>query len=61
MTEAPAAIATLCRKRPAAGLAGLVVCIPRRRDILVTPLSILRLWVEVKVNLGNDAACQKER
>jgi hypothetical protein len=45
MTEAPAAMASLCRERPPAGLAELVVCIPRRRAILVMPLSILRLWV----------------
>ena len=41
MTEAPAAMANLCRERPAAAPAELVVCNPRRRASLVTPLSIL--------------------
>ena len=40
MTEAPAAMANLCRERPTAELAELVVCNPRRRASLVTPLSI---------------------
>lgn len=40
MTEAPTAMATLCRERPAAELPGLVVCIPRRRAVLVIPLNI---------------------
>ena len=55
MTEAPAAMANLCRERPTAGPAELVVCIPRRRAILVMPRSILGSWAgegEVKVNFG---------
>jgi len=40
MTEAPATMANLCRERPTAELAELVVCNPRRRASLVTPLSI---------------------
>jgi len=40
MTEAPAAMANLCRERPTAELAELAVCNPRRRVSLVTPLSI---------------------
>ena len=45
MTEAPAAIANLCRERPTAELAGLEVCIPRRRDNLATPRSIFEIRV----------------
>jgi hypothetical protein len=40
MTEAPTAMATLCLERPAAELTGPVVCIPRRRVILVIPLNM---------------------
>jgi hypothetical protein len=43
MTEAPAAMANLYRERPTAELTGPVVCIPRRRDILATPLSIFEI------------------
>ena len=51
MTEAPAAMANLYRERPTAELTGLEVCIPRRRDNLVTPLSIFEIRrCEVKVN-----------
>ena len=42
MTEAPAAMANLYRERPTAELAGLEVCIPRRRDNLAAP-SILEI------------------
>ena len=56
MTEAPAAMANLYRERPTAELTGPVVCIPRRKDILATPFSILRIMVEVKVNRESDAA-----
>ena len=41
MTEAPAAMANLCRERPTAAPVELVVCNPRCRASLVTPLSIL--------------------
>jgi hypothetical protein len=54
MTEAPAAMANLCRERPPAELTGLEVCIPRRRDNLATLLSIFEVRdaseVKVKVN-----------
>ena len=43
MTEAPTTVANLCRERYAAGLDELVVCNPRRRDILETLRSI---WLE---------------
>jgi hypothetical protein len=56
MTEAPAAMANLYRERPTAELTGLEVCIPRRRDNLVTPLSIFEIsgWRGVKVNAKHD-------
>jgi len=43
MTEAPAATANLYRERPTAELTGPVVCIPRRRDTLAMPLSMIEM------------------
>jgi hypothetical protein len=60
MTEAPAAIANLCREGPTAELTGRVVCTPRRRAILATPLSICdddeRELESRKLETRNDAA-----
>jgi hypothetical protein len=40
MTEAPTVVANLCRERYAAGLEELMVCTPRRRDVLATLANI---------------------